>query len=127
MGMTMNFGWGWDNVAKYIEDVLLQKPHTAQTIVKEVIDQTAELYQGVIGDDATFVGLYIRQRNPLMVFTGPPLEEDHDEEYVDRLLGLTDARSSAAAPPATLSPATWGKSLKWIFPPCGGNSPPSAC
>jgi hypothetical protein len=88
MGMTMNFGWGWDNVAKYIEDVLIQKPHTARTIVKEVIDQTADLYQGVIGDDATFVGLYIRQRNPLMVFTGPPLDEDHDEEYVDQLLGF---------------------------------------
>ncbi len=88
MGMTMNFGWGWDNVAKYIEDVLLQKPHTAQTIVKEVIDQTSELYQGFIGDDATFVGLYIRQRNPLMVFTGPPLDEEHDEEYVDQLLGF---------------------------------------
>lgn len=88
MGMTMNFGWGWDNVAKYIEDVLIQKPHTAQTIVREVIGQTAELYQGVIGDDATFVGIYIRKRNPLMVFTGPPLDEDHDEEYVDRLLGF---------------------------------------
>lgn len=88
MGMTMNFGWGWDNVAKYIEDVLMQKPHTAQTIVKEVIHQTAELYQGVIGDDATFVGLYIRQRNPLMVFTGPPLNEDKDEKYVDQLLNF---------------------------------------
>ena len=30
MGMTMNFGWGWDNVAHYIEKVLIQKPHTAQ-------------------------------------------------------------------------------------------------
>jgi hypothetical protein len=86
MGMTMNFGWGWENIAKYIEDVLIQKPHTAQTIVKEVIDQTSELYQGFIGDDATFVGLYIRQRNPLMVFTGPPLDEEQDEKYVDQLL-----------------------------------------
>lgn len=88
MGMTMNFGWGWDNVAKYIEDVLVRRPHTAQTIVKEVIGQTSELYQGVTGDDATFVGIYIRKRNPLMVFTGPPLDEGQDEDYVDRLLGF---------------------------------------
>ncbi|HIK44805.1 MAG TPA: SpoIIE family protein phosphatase [Leptolyngbyaceae cyanobacterium M65_K2018_010] len=88
MGMTMNFGWGWENIAKHIETVLMGQAHTAHTIVKNVIDHTFELYQGIVGDDATFVGLYIRQRHPLMIFTGPPLEEAQDEIYVDRLLGF---------------------------------------
>jgi hypothetical protein len=86
MGMTMNFGWGWDNIAQHIEGVLVGKSHTARTIVKDVIDHTFELYQGSIGDDATFVGLYIRQRHPLMIFSGPPLEEEKDETYVNQLL-----------------------------------------
>ncbi|NMF83497.1 SpoIIE family protein phosphatase [Nodosilinea sp. P-1105] len=86
MGMTMNFGWGWDNIAQYVEGVLVGKSHTARTIVKEVIDHTFELYQGAVGDDATFVGLYIRQRHPLMIFTGPPLAEAQDEQYVNQLL-----------------------------------------
>lgn len=86
MGMTMNFGWGWDNIAQYVEGVLVGKSHTARTIVKDVIDHTFELYQGVVGDDATFVGLYIRQRHPLMIFTGPPLAEAQDEQYVNQLL-----------------------------------------
>ena len=88
MGMTMNFGWGWDNIAKHIEGVLVNKSHTARTIVKDLIDHTFELYQGVVGDDATFVGLYIRQRHPLMIFTGPPLTEEKDEHYVNQLLNF---------------------------------------
>lgn len=86
MGTTLNFGWGWDNVADYIEDVLRHKSQTARTIVRNVVSKTYDLYRGEIGDDATFVGIYVRQRNPLMIFTGPPLDQDRDEEYVDRFL-----------------------------------------
>ena len=86
MGMTMNFGWGWDNIAKHIEQVLINKSHTARTIIKDVITHTNTLYQGMTGDDASFVGVYVRKRNPLMVFTGPPLDAEKDEVYADRLL-----------------------------------------
>lgn len=88
MGVALNFGWGWENIATHIEDVLVQKKHTARTIVQDVISKTYSLYQGEIGDDASFVGIYIRKRNPLMIFTGPPLDEEHDEEYVNRILGF---------------------------------------
>jgi hypothetical protein len=53
-----------------------------------VIKHTHDLYQGAIGDDASFVGVYVRKRNPLMIFTGPPLDADQDEVYVDRLLSF---------------------------------------
>jgi hypothetical protein len=88
MGTTLNFGWGWDNIASYVEDVLQHKAQTARSIVRDVIRKTYDLYRGEIGDDATFVGIYVRQRNPLMIFTGPPLEQSRDEEYVDRFLSF---------------------------------------
>ncbi len=88
MGVTLNFGWGWDSIASYVEEILLQKSHTARTIVHEVLRKTQSLYQGEIGDDATFVGVYVRKRNPLIIFTGPPLEKERDEEYIDRLLNF---------------------------------------
>jgi hypothetical protein len=86
MGVALNFGWGWQNIVTHIEQVLSQKSHTARTIVHDVIEKTYSLYQGEIGDDASFVGIYVRRRHPLMIFTGPPLDEDRDEEYVNRLL-----------------------------------------
>lgn len=88
MGTTLNFGWGWDNIAQHIEQVLVSKAHTARTIVRDVINHTHTLYQGAIGDDASFAGIYVRQRNPLMIFTGPPLDHSRDEEYVERLLNF---------------------------------------
>jgi len=86
MGTTLNFGWGWDNIADYVETIVKHKAQTARNIVRDVISKTYDLYRGVIGDDATFVGIYVRQRNPLMIFTGPPLDQDQDESYVDRFL-----------------------------------------
>ncbi|HEY9662908.1 MAG TPA: SpoIIE family protein phosphatase, partial [Allocoleopsis sp.] len=88
MGVTLNFGWGWDNIAEYIEKILIHKAHTARTIVREVIQKTHSLYQGEIGDDATFVGLYVRKRNPLIIFTGPPLDPEQDSIYIERLLNF---------------------------------------
>lgn len=88
MGVTLNFGWGWQNIAEYIEETLLQKSHTARTIVRAVIKKTHSLYQGEIGDDATFVGIYIRKRNPLIIFTGPPLDQTKDDLYVEKLLNF---------------------------------------
>jgi hypothetical protein len=88
MGVTLNFGWGWDEIAKYIEEVLIKKSHTARTIVQEVMRKTYALYQGAVGDDATFVGIYVRKRNPLIIFTGPPLDKEQDEYYVEKLLNF---------------------------------------
>lgn len=86
LGETLNFGWGWDNIAKYIEGLLLREAHTARNIIQKVITETYSLYRGKAGDDATFVGVYVRKRNPLMIFTGPPLEKSNDKLYVERLL-----------------------------------------
>jgi len=93
MGVALNFGWGWDNIASYIEEIWEQKSHTARAVVQDVIHKTHTLYQGEIGDDATFVGVYVRQRKPLMIFTGPPLDETRDREYVERLLNFKGRRA----------------------------------
>lgn len=88
MGITLNFGWGWENISQFIEEVLAQKSKTAREIVQDVIQTTQSLYQGEVGDDATFVGVYVRSRNPLMIFTGPPLNEDTDAVHIERLLNF---------------------------------------
>jgi hypothetical protein len=88
MGVELNFGWGWDNIAKHIEETLLWRSHTARTIVQDVIKKTHSLYHGEIGDDASFVGIYVRQRNPLIIFTGPPLDKKNDPIYIEKLLNF---------------------------------------
>lgn len=88
MGVTLNFGWGWNDIAQYMEQVFTRKVNTARSIIQEVIQKTHSLYQGEVGDDATVVGIYIRKRNPLMIFTGPPLERKKDAVYIEQLLNF---------------------------------------
>lgn len=86
LGTTMNLGWGWDNIALTLEDTLSRQVYAAHTVVNRVISRARQLYEDEIGDDATFVGVYVRPKNSVMVFTGPPLDESHDYIYVDKLL-----------------------------------------
>lgn len=88
LGVALNFGWGWENIATYIQGLFIHQTHTARNIVQKVIAQTHTLYHDKIGDDATFVGVYVRKRNPLMIFTGPPLDEKKDIVYIERLLNF---------------------------------------
>ncbi len=86
MGITLNFGWGWENISEYLESILIQRSHTARTLVQALLQKTHALYQGEVGDDATFVGVYVRKRNPLIIFTGPPLDPELDAFYVEKFL-----------------------------------------
>lgn len=88
LGDTMNFGWGWDNIAKYMEKVFMTQATNSRSIIEQVMAETRSLYRDNIGDDATFVGIYVRKRNPVMIFTGPPLDITKDELYAERLLSF---------------------------------------
>lgn len=92
LGVSLNFGWGWESVAEYLEQVFRENAAASKTIVDSVIDKAKALYSNRIGDDATFVGIYARKRNALMVFTGPPLKKEWDRSCVHRLLNFDGRR-----------------------------------
>lgn len=92
LGVTMNLGWGWSNIAEYLERTFEKEVPSAKTVVDSVIDKTKMLYGNRIGDDATFVGIYARKRNILMIFTGPPQNRDLDQYYVRRFLDFNGKR-----------------------------------
>ena len=87
LGMIENFGWGWASIAHFIEG-LFARAYTARPIVREVIDKTNALYDRQPGDDATFVGIYAREKHSLMVLTGPPLDPTKDDLVASRLLNF---------------------------------------
>lgn len=88
MGVALNFGWGWDNIAKYIEGRWLTHYWCARDVVRDVIGHTRMLYRNEVGDDATFVGVFVRAEKGLMLFTGPPLDQTQDASIVERLLAF---------------------------------------
>ncbi|MGF1579734.1 MAG: SpoIIE family protein phosphatase [Gemmataceae bacterium] len=92
LGKTMNFGWGWDNVANFLEQHFQLHGFGARTLVRAVMAETNRLYGHVPGDDATVLGLHLRRRNSTIIFTGPPLDPATDEMYVERLLSFNGRR-----------------------------------
>ena len=86
LGVEMNFGWGRDNIAPFIESQFRRPGISAQSVVTSVIEETKKLYRGHIGDDASFAGIYVRDRNSLILLTGPPLNELEDSSHVRRFL-----------------------------------------
>ena len=92
MGTAWNFGWGWDNMTKFCESLFLYSNHTAKSIAQGIVTHTNKLYGQNIGDDATCIVIYTRQSHPLMIFTGPPLDNALDDVCVERLLAFKGRR-----------------------------------
>jgi hypothetical protein len=89
LGTTMNFGWGWENVARYIEEeVFNRQVYAAHGVVNSIVGMTNRLYHWTAGDDATCVGVFARQRNALMIFSGPPVDDGRDWDVVQRFLNF---------------------------------------
>lgn len=92
LGTTWNFGWGRENVSKYLESLFIYSNHTAKSLVQGLVTRTQALYGQNVGDDATCIGIYTRQSHPLMIFTGPPLDDKLDDACAERLLAFTGRR-----------------------------------
>lgn len=86
MGTTMNFGWGWKEIARFVEGLLITGDRNVRKLVQEVLKQTRIYYRNQIGDDATFTGIYVRDKKRLVVFTGPPIDHALDRKVAERVL-----------------------------------------
>ncbi|MHC1727543.1 MAG: SpoIIE family protein phosphatase [Syntrophobacteraceae bacterium] len=124
LGVTLNFGWGWEGVAEHMEQIFKEGVPASKTVVDSVIDQAKALYGNHIGDDATFVGIYARKRNTLMVFTGPPLKREWDESYVNRLLNFDGRRVVCGGTTSNLVAEYSGKKARLDAGTMTGDYPP---
>ena len=86
LGKSMNFGWGWEQIGQFLEETLRIKEISAQEIVNALMEETEALYGGEVGDDATFVGMRVRQKRNLILFTGPPLDKSKDSRVVEEFM-----------------------------------------
>lgn len=90
LGNLMNFGWGWENVAEYLRKAFV-KYDSSRKAVEAVMELTNNYYGGQPGDDSTLVGIRIKEKKSLVIFTGPPLDPTMDGYVVKRFLSHKDA------------------------------------
>lgn len=85
LGHELNFGWQWENVARFVEEHLVQTGSVEQT-VDLLTARVRELYGGQPGDDVTVLGAEIRQVRTVAVLTGPPMDPHDDRAVVKDFL-----------------------------------------
>ncbi|MFO0891896.1 MAG: SpoIIE family protein phosphatase [Isosphaeraceae bacterium] len=88
MGVERGFGWGWEEIARFLQQQLMLHGHGVRPVVQKMISETSRRYRAAPGDDATFLGITARRREAAIIFTGPPLDSSRDEEYVQRVLAF---------------------------------------
>lgn len=85
VGNTMNLGWGWDDIATFIEEM----PHSelsAKLVTSKVLDACDALYIGKPGDDTTAVTMKLIEPKKVTLFSGPPKDRHKDKIMVDYLM-----------------------------------------
>lgn len=85
VGGLLNLGWQWENVAEYLER-MARKRYSVAEMVERLIETSEHLYVGAPGDDATVVGVGVRNSELVTLLVGPPEDKSRDKEVVRKLL-----------------------------------------
>lgn len=91
LGVALNMGWQWDNVAKYLS-TLSAKQHSLRSMVSSLVNTCGHLYGGKPGDDATVVGLRASEPLPVTILSGPPQDRSEDGQLVSSFLACPGAK-----------------------------------
>ncbi len=122
----LDFGWDRTAIARFVEEQAIPGGKRAREIVDRVMETTTERYNGRIGDDATCVGLLVRERTSLIVFTGPPIEEDSDAFYAEKFLGFEGRRVICGGTTANIVGRYLGEDVKTDMSTMNDDVPPLA-
>lgn len=87
IGTSFNFGWGRDDIARFMEEHA-SKGYTAKALADILVGECNRLYDGSPGDDTTACVVRVRQREQVNLLFGPPYNRDD----CDRMLSLFFAK-----------------------------------
>jgi hypothetical protein len=85
IGGAYPLGWGWDEVAKYLEGHV-HEALSAEELAAKLARVVEELYGGPPGDDVSIAVVKVRGKRILTIFAGPPVEKKDDRQIVDALV-----------------------------------------
>ncbi|QVK17106.1 serine/threonine-protein phosphatase [Mycoplasmatota bacterium] len=84
VGKTLNLGWGWDEVANYLE-LFIDENISAKNITNHMLQVVNDFYLGKPGDDVTVVTIKAIQKKHAVLFSGPPKDSKDDQLVVEEL------------------------------------------
>ncbi|MCG0276256.1 MAG: SpoIIE family protein phosphatase [Thermosediminibacteraceae bacterium] len=126
VGGLLNLGWQWSNVANYLERVE-KRGYYVSEMVERLIETCNHLYRGEPGDDATVVGVGVRESELTTVLVGPPEDKSKDAEVVKKLIASKGKKVVCGGTTANIVAREMGKEIITKLDYMDPAVPPTAC
>ncbi|MGQ9681180.1 MAG: SpoIIE family protein phosphatase [Anaerolineae bacterium] len=91
VGGLYRLGWGWKNIAISLQRWAATGGDASQ-LTNALARTCLKLYDGKPGDDATAIGMKVRQPVQATILTGPPSRQELDREVVARFMATPGVR-----------------------------------
>lgn len=87
LGMgTYPFGWGSDNLRKFVERLITNEPTiSAELLSRKIVNAAHKNDNYYSKDDTSSAVVYFRQPRRLLLCTGPPYEKERDSQLADEV------------------------------------------
>jgi hypothetical protein len=114
VGRSLKLGWGWENIARAIEQQSETGPDTHQ-MLNALTRICRTLYEDKPGDDATAVVMRARRAISATVWSGPPADKVLDEVALNRLKAESGTRVICGGTTAQVAARLIGTQLKVLW------------
>jgi len=117
VGGLYRMGWGWKNVALAVRRWVATRGDAYQ-LTRALSETCLKLYNGAPGDDATVVGMWVRQVRTATVLTGPPSDPKLDSLAVSKLVSSDGIKAICGGTTAQMAARELGQKLvvEWQAP-----------
>ena len=110
IGGAYPLGWGWENVAAYLEGHV-HESLSAEDLAAKLARVVEDLYEGPPGDDVSIAVIKVRHKRVLVMFTGPPVKKEDDERVVDELMSARGKRVVCGGTSANIVARRLGRTI----------------
>jgi hypothetical protein len=124
-GMILNLGWGWKDVASYLEDIV-KEGHSSKEITNKLLGACDALYMEKPGDDTTVVTLKAVKPKIATIFAGPPVNQKYDEDIVKALIQSKGKKIVCGGTAAQIVAGKLGREIETNFNYVDRTIPPTA-
>ncbi|MHB1293691.1 MAG: SpoIIE family protein phosphatase [Anaerolineae bacterium] len=125
VGGLYRLGWGWQNIATSVRR-WASTGCDAHTLTQALNSTCLKLYDGKPGDDATAIGMRVRQAVRATILTGPPADKADDPTAVTKLMNAEGLKVICGGTTAQMAARELKQQLRVEWVPPGQRSAPTS-
>lgn len=123
VGQILNLGWSWNEVAQYLQGLKIEVL-SAKKITTSLLGVCEDLYVNQPGDDTTVVTVKAIKPKIATLFSGPPSNQERDQEVVEKLLHTQGKKIVCGGTAAHIVSRITGRAVQTSFKMSNPSIPP---